>query len=255
MAAGVLQDTFSLVGRRLGTMAAIVALIEVPYQLGTLLLRTLAGIGPESAEQMMGVVGALATPLVNAALLVALARWTAGGEITVLEALRGGTRYWGRLVVTYIALGFIFVGALAVSCLPGGLVMLVMGWRTPYVLIPFGVPALLFMVRYIYADCAVVEEGIQPWLARRRSIDLTAGRRLGLIGLAALLYVPAAVLELSGDAIAQTLTGVDPKQASALVPALLSAGFGLASSLLYLLPTVAFYLRYKEASREGSHRE
>jgi hypothetical protein len=133
--------------------------------------------------------------------------------------------------------------------------MLAAGLKSPYVLIPFGLPALAFMVRYGFADCVVVEEGLQPYQARSRSIRLTAGRRAGLLGLAVLTYLVPACLEIGGETLAALVTGVDAEQATALVPSVVSGVFGLASSLLYLVPTIAFYLRYKEASRESSHRE
>lgn len=228
------KEALALIGRRAPIFLALVLLLYGPYELAYRYVET-AGLLPEQAlNAVFGFVGLVVGPIHNAAVVYLVSHMRAGVNEPLSAALKVGVKCWSRLVAAYIAISFVMLGYLAVTVLPGGLLMLVMKWKSPYILIPFGAIGILYAIpRYAFVEALIVVEGEQPWQARQTSWLMTKGMQWKLIGFALLTYLPAVLLEVAAD---EVIDGFLPK-----------VGVGLVASCLYVVPTVLCYVLYARA--------
>lgn len=240
-----LRKTLAIFRARGTLIAALLLTVYAPYYAAYKATIALGLLPTEAADMLFGLVGGLLGPLANAALIHVASHALAGVKVGLREALRAGASAWSRLLAAYISIGFVMIGYLAVTVLPGGLLMLVLDLKNPYLLIPFGVVGLVWgLPAFAFVEGLVVTEKLTPWHARQTSRLMTKGRRARITALGlATLVVPVGV----------ELTQMAYPEAPFAVEVLL----GLAVSWLYMVATVVCYVLYADAraERAGSNLE
>ncbi len=209
----LLDTVFSLYRRNFWLFVAIVAIVQVPYQvLDDLLSLTLphtvpvATVGhPLTSAQtkvslhdvtlellvaaiLLILVVALVVPLQTASFTKAVSDRFLDRQTTAAECYRFAVRRWAALVVLGLIYLGLAVGALMVLFILVVLLLLLLGGAGAALGVLLGLALLvvgfLVYVRLLVASPALVLEGASPWEAIRRSWSLTqghAGRAFGVL--------------------------------------------------------------------------
>ena len=200
----LLDTVFSLYRRNFWLFVAIVAVVQVPYQIIDDLLsltrpsrlpRVKAGhalthaqlnltlhdaaVGLGVAAILLLLVVAAVVPLQTAAFTKAVADRFLGRPASAGSCYRFAVNRWGALILLgLIYLGLFLAGAIVLAILVA-LLLLLIGGAGGALAVLVGLIALvvgiIFYVRLVVASPALVLEGCRPWEAIRRSWQLTAG--------------------------------------------------------------------------------
>lgn len=242
------RQTFALLGARIGPLISLVALLSLPYYVLYKGVVYWGWLPAEASEVLFGFVALITGPITNATIVDQMHHAKGGINVPLGRSMMTGIRAYPRMLAAYISLSFVVLGWLAVSILPGGLIMLIFGLKSPLVLIPFGFVGLLFALPpYAFLDSVLVVEGLPAWRARQESRTLTKGRRPAIIVFGILALLPAAALELGADQLPAYMDEVF--SGSTLLAAI---ALGVISSALYMIPVTYFYVLYTEAKANPS---
>ncbi len=224
----LLDTVFSLYRRNFWLFVAIVAVVQVPYQVIDDLLslaeptkpfKPVAGRAPSPAQLnvalhdaalLVAVVAillvlsvAVVVPLQTAAFTKAVSERFLGRPATTGACYRFAVRRWGALFILGLIYLGLSLGALIVLALLGALLVVLLGAVGAVAAGLLGLAALvagvICYVRVLVASPALVLEGIGPWTSIRRSWALSsghAGRAFGV--LVSLVLVELLVTALLG---------------------------------------------------------
>jgi len=169
----ILDEALQIFGRRFWLIAAIVLTVWLPGNIAMeIAVRALHWTDNATVQfQLNGIVGAVLDPLVTAALIFVTFASKLGYAYSYRQAMATGVRRWPSLFATRLGTGFLLLG---------GFVLLL-------------VPGILLALRWALIDPVVVLEGIDGGVARRRSSELTQGRRRRILGIALGSYLGIAV--------------------------------------------------------------
>jgi Membrane domain of glycerophosphoryl diester phosphodiesterase len=209
---GVMERTFRVYGRNLGTFALIVAVVTIPLMLlqvlvlqavlsrelellfsgalsrtdGALIEQALRDHLPMflSAGVLVGVISLFVSSLVSAALVSGVLQAFRGAPGRAGELLRAG---WRRMPSMALIV-FLTVVIVALAAVPAGILLGLMsrGTSDRGVLLIVGLllalPLLLLYTRYLFAPATLIAEDRRGSRALRRSWDLTRGRTWPILG-------------------------------------------------------------------------
>jgi len=181
----VLSESFAIFGRHLGRFIGIVAVVQVPVTLLSLVPSSGAAVFAIAAliSVLAGIVGYGAT-------IFAVGQLYARGHASIAACY---SRVWWRVlplaavavVVAAVSLGWEYLGVMAVS---GRSV----GASVGFVLI--AVPLLALIVYAVFTPQVVIMEGLKPVEAVKRSYQLVRGSWLRVFGAIVVLGLVAAGL-------------------------------------------------------------
>ena len=237
-----------------GPLLAVVALFNVPYY-ALYAVAVLSGqLTKEASDALFGLVGLMLLPLSNGMVVYLADRWYGGHATTLGEAFGAARGAWSRLLTAYVAMGFVLLGWLVVTC--GPVVIAAFAWARLV-----GVPPATWLLagaalaglyavwafgrgitNFCFLEPLAVLEGKEAWETRQGSAALARGRRLPLFGFWLLTLGPPMAIEfldMAGDYL---------KEAYGIDPLATSLATGLVSACLYVVPVVFFYVYYRELS-------
>ena len=173
----ILNETFALYGRRFKKLVTIVAAVQVPLSIMTLLLALLFS-NDASASIVMAAIAASASLLYYGALTCAVGQHYVQGSVSVSRCY---TRVLWRMVsmaVLAVLLAFLLVLTLAPAMLtsaeePSPLALLTL---------VVAVVLLIYLVYLTFATPAVIVEGYRSFGALRRGFNLVRGSELRILG-------------------------------------------------------------------------
>lgn len=165
----ILDDALRLFGRRFGLIAAIVLTVWLPAHIAmeTAVRALHWTTNPWAQIQLAGILGAVIDPLVAAALIHMTYAAKQGYAYSYRAAMSAGTACWLRVFVTRLGTGVLLL------C---GFVLLI-------------VPGAVLALHWALIDPVVVLEGTDGGDARRRSSELTRGRRRRILAVGLGTYV------------------------------------------------------------------
>jgi hypothetical protein len=185
----ILDDALRLFGRHFLLLAALVLTVWLPAHAAMeTAVHALHWTENFRAQlQLTSIVGAVLDPLVTGAVIYVVYASKMGYGFRYRAAFAAGVACWGRVFTTRLVTGLLIV------C---GTLLLV-------------VPGVVLALRWALIDAAVVLEGLEGGEARRRSTELSEGRRLrilwtglgtwtGLLFCIALLEIPRAMIPTLG---------------------------------------------------------
>ncbi len=252
MGIGALLDTvFSLYRRNFWLFVGVVAVVQVPYQILAALLASNRGTPPRLFSHLqgghgtsihilaftqwaihasvLGVIGLLlfaliALPLELAAFTRVVADLCQDQPTSIRLAFQAALGRWLPLLGLGLILGAIAFGALGllglvnallvISLRGHGLLLALLIWLVAMVL---GVMAYL---RVLVSGSVVVLEPVDPWLAIRRSWELSKGSAWRILGVVVVLFILVVVLAIVGGILAAAfavLGGGTSQPAGALI--------------------------------------
>lgn len=153
---GKFSEALVLMWRHLGLFAALVLTVWLP---GNLFLNYVnyygVGVTEMSVIKLTVWTAALLDPICTAAIIYALYEIKMGRVAGYKESIGVGFKNWSTIFAARFIAGFLILL---------GLIALI-------------VPGVVLSVRYLFLDVAVVVEDAGPVGSRRRSVELTEGRR------------------------------------------------------------------------------
>lgn len=208
----------------------------------------------EAAEKLFSLLGVLLMPLSNAVILNLAAESTvpsaaiAGSvKAALIRASACAYRSWSRLLTAYISVSFIIVGWLAVTVIPVYALLMIAKIQPTVPLTILAVTVgTIQLTRFAFLDSFVVIGGLGPWAARQQSKAMSKGQRWQIMGYGLLLAGLPFVVETAGEAFAKDLGSLLGYQLGPLAPLLVSTATGFAATLLYVIPTIFFFVYWRD---------
>jgi hypothetical protein len=248
-----LRRGWSLIQKRLPACLLLVTLFDLPIVIGEAWTTAMGSLSEEMAAPLWGLAGVFLMPLSHSLVLMLLQvahEESASGVASTFswrKALERSFALWPRYQVAYFYASFLILGWVAITILPGVLVMWLLKISNVWVLLPFGaVGLLLALVPLTFLEPCLVVKDLEPWHARQRSRAL-AKRYTGLILRIGAFTMPLPLLLEFGASHAGRWLVADEGSARALASTTLSA----LSAFLYLVPTAAFFALFSEITRES----
>lgn len=263
-----LGESLALIRARFWTLVAATLLVYLPYYCAYKWTIEL-GWPDEAADRLFGLIGLLASPLASGMVMALLAAEADGRALDLGGSIRAATQAWTRLLTVYISMGLVVAGWLVIVIGPCFILLSLFGVDFAHATnlnaiaaggaaraallvaaaaLVAGVVATV-MARYPFVDPLVVLAGKRPWEARHRSAELAKGRRLRIIGMAILLYGPAAALEEGADLVCDRL-----RDTIGLGAVGVDIVLSLVAALLYIVPAAYFYVWYRELAPANAPR-
>lgn len=244
----MLKTTGSILAARLWPLVGLAALIYVPFYALDGVLRATLKLTPHEISSMTGVLGLLLLPLAHGGLVHLADSALARRPGRIGEALLVGLKAWRRILVSYILAMLVWLGWAAVCVLPGALLLLAVGLhQDERRVLVFAIPAFAVVTRFLFLDSLTVLEGLEPHAARRRSAELANGQHVRLAICALCTLLPLTLLETLAPEIGDLLG--EPGTAASIVIASATAAL---AGLLSIVPSVLFYVIYKETVAPGT---
>lgn len=216
--------------------------LDLPPILGEALSVEAGYLTPEMATPVWALLGLVLIPISHGAILLLLKAQYDGQKLSVREALQGGIRVWGKYQVAYLYLSFLVLGWLAVFTLPALGVMMMLGLKQVWLLAPFAAAGFAYaVIPLTFQEAYFVTKDLSPWDARMMSRLLVRGHVTQILGIGLATITLPLALEFAPDLAAQGL-GLDVGWGQGF----LKAVFGTASAFLYIVPTAAFYVLFRE---------
>ena len=233
----LIDTVFSLYRQNFWLFLAVIALVQVPYQVVADLLGLTAptrNIHPTSgtaltsaqlhallvalvglvviAAVLMVITIAVVVPLQTAAFTKAVADRFLGVQTSAGDCYRFAVRRWGSLVLLGLIYLALSVAALVVLGLVATLLILLLGkgggFLSVLVVLVGLVAAVMVYVRLVVATPSLVLEGLHPWEAIRRSWNLTSGHAGRVFGVLLSLVLVELLIGLALGIVVGFLVGL-----------------------------------------------
>lgn len=247
-----LRQGWGLIERRLSAYLTLLVLFDLPVIVGEAWTTAMGSLPEEMAAPLWGLAGVVIMPLSHSLILMLMQRSSEEMGVGVAnpfawkEALERSLKLWPRYQVAYFYASFVILGWVAVTILPGVLVMWLAKISSVWALIPFGAVGLLMaLIPLTFLEPCLVVSDLEPWHARQRSRALVRGRVGLILGIGAWTMPFPLLLEFGAAYAGRWLTAD-----AGAVRALWTASFGALSAFLYLLPTAAYFVLFKKITEE-----
>lgn len=228
--------------RNLPVYFTVVFLCYGPWMIVIKYFAASGALTDDGAEAIAGLFSIFFMPLSNGATVWLNQAHVENRTVTIREALSVAVSVWKDLITAYLSVGFIMVGWLAVAVIPGGILMLVLGIKTPLVLLPFAAVAMIYvMTRYVFLDFYIVLRRLPGWTARRTCSELTRGRMVPLVASYIILGAPLYAGEFGFSYIGTVL-----EQSTGLSRHMFEVVLSIFSTLIFVVTQLYFYLVYRE---------
>ena len=241
-AGSVVGRGWGLIRRCWRPLLLLVVLLDVPPILGEVISVDGGYLTEDVAMPLWGFLGLALMPLSHGASLLLMQSAAEERHRSILWALDGGARVWGKYQVAYLYMSFLMLGWAAVSMIPGFLLMLLLGIKQVWVLAPFAAVGLVrALLPLTFQEPFFVTLGLSPWEARENSRALVKGRWILILKIAGLTMLLPLVIEFGTDSALEWF-GL----AEGWWRGILKAVFGTASAFLYSVPAAAYYVLFRD---------
>ena len=241
-AGSVVGRGWGLIGRCWRPLLLLVLLLDVPPILGEVISVDGGYLTQDVAMPLWGLLGLALMPLSHGASLFLMQSAVDKRHRSILSALDGSARVWGKYQVAYLYMSFLMLGWAAVSMIPGLLLMMMLGIKQVWVLAPFAAVGLVYaLLPLTFQEPYFVTLGLSPWEARENSRSLVKGYWLLILKIAGLTMLLPLAIEFGTDSALEWL-GL----AEGWWHGILKAAFGTAGAFLYIVPAAAYYVLFRD---------